>query len=1242
MEAAGSTLRAAMHGAASVRSADAAGGAPDKPNMHAPLRSLLDDDAVSSTPPSSSSSWRGSNAPVARSLPRSAEASEVNLLHSAQPSTTSLHSSSSRHGAQASDTESGVARSKSTSSTSSVNSSSSIEPAPFRAPPRGNLCAPLRGMSAPMPCTDTTDLEWPTASASAPHWHLDGLGASAGAGAAPPINAGAGPTSYMQNAPPARGSTPRVKHVVKPTNDTWIYRNGPGISSTRRSPLLVPVADEAQSDVLPPSAPAMVRNTSAPMPRSSLAHELSALALTSTGGAPPSASRRHISRPSSRTSYRSRRSETVQDASSIWSLNTELAPRGERSSTLHEDEAASMASGSSRTSLARPDVAHPAPPVRVGSMVMTPAEAVRMEARAGVARVPDNPGHTTEAEERGWRARTQQWVQELHTPRGTTAPALVTTADVSPTMAADPTEDVTPHVGERSRRDTSGSQLSDWTMDAQRVRGSDRSSISTLQPRSPSPYEQRSEATPLMSPGATSLPGWSSRSPRTTLRALDHTGRGTPPLRSENGAGPLPSISAQMGHHGNVVSTTEVLNAGVPPSDAADADPRLAVPPRAPPAHDDARATSRRTPARRRTPNDFVFGEVLGEGSYSTVLKAWDVHDLSGADRQAIARRPSALEAVAGHDGAAQLPGGVSARAYAVKVLDKVHILKEKKQKYVRVEKEALSLLLHRPGIVTLYFTFQDRESLYFVLDLAPNGEFLHYVKQLGTLDTISATFYAAQLADAIHSIHRAGVVHRDIKPENMLLDAHMRILVTDFGSAKLIGRDASSAEPVSPAGAPSTAHSAAPAPRSGSFVGTAEYVSPELLGEKAAGMPSDWWAFACVVFQMLAGHSPFKAANEYQTFQRILHRQFAYPAAFPAEARALIDRLLVLEPEARPDAEAIKHAPFFAQTDFATIWTCEPPPMRPGLAPRAPLNNTRTYSEEMRALATSFDAAPPLSSPPSSVPTRSASEVEASTDSSSDESPAVSNGDLRTTPAAPLRTGAQRTVHRPARQNAAFATEIYDELMLPNEMVSYSSPIVLRRTGAGGMFSKRCQLLLTSYPRLLCVRESSRALKVLCEIILRQLPPHDTQDGTADTLAPLQRTESSHSMSRLLRSHSLRSQPSMQSMVVPSRNALSRGFSRMNSARTSSDALTRFASTGARAEHKPRFEALSAAGLAGTLLPRDTVAAPRTHTDPRFANWLLGVEPARAYLFDDPAGDPQYWVQCIQEAEHQYAVSQS
>ncbi len=121
-----------------------------------------------------------------------------------------------------------------------------------------------------------------------------------------------------------------------------------------------------------------------------------------------------------------------------------------------------------------------------------------------------------------------------------------------------------------------------------------------------------------------------------------------------------------------------------------------------------------------RGPSDFDFGEVLGEGSYSTVIKAWDL--LSGRRRHSKERLPaqdgslgrsSAAQAIAG----ASKPGNSAAlregkKVYAIKVLDKVHILKQKKQKYVGVEKEALSRLIKLPGVVTLYWTFQDRDSL--------------------------------------------------------------------------------------------------------------------------------------------------------------------------------------------------------------------------------------------------------------------------------------------------------------------------------------------------------------------------------------------------------------------------------------------------------------------------------------------------------------------------------------------------
>ena len=95
---------------------------------------------------------------------------------------------------------------------------------------------------------------------------------------------------------------------------------------------------------------------------------------------------------------------------------------------------------------------------------------------------------------------------------------------------------------------------------------------------------------------------------------------------------------------------------------------------------------------------DFQFGRTLGEGSYSTVVAATDRSTL---------------------------------KEYAIKMLDKRHIIKEKKVKYVNIEKNTLNRLGEHPGIVKLYFTFQDETTLYFVLDLAVNGELLGFIKKV-------------------------------------------------------------------------------------------------------------------------------------------------------------------------------------------------------------------------------------------------------------------------------------------------------------------------------------------------------------------------------------------------------------------------------------------------------------------------------------------------------------------------------
>ncbi|KAJ2403280.1 serine/threonine protein kinase [Coemansia sp. RSA 2559] len=305
-----------------------------------------------------------------------------------------------------------------------------------------------------------------------------------------------------------------------------------------------------------------------------------------------------------------------------------------------------------------------------------------------------------------------------------------------------------------------------------------------------------------------------------------------------------------------------------------------------------ANAATADTGAHKRLVSDFDFGRTLGEGSYSTVVEATEK---------------------------------ATGRVYAAKILDKRHIIKEKKIKYVNIERDMLQAL-HHPFIVRLHYAFQDPHSLYFILDMAHNGELLAWIRKLNGLSLECARFYLAEIITAIEYMHEERTLHRDIKPENILLGSDMHILVTDFGTAKMFRDSKSRAEPM----------------RAYSFVGTAEYVSPELLTEKAADCNSDLWAIGCVAFQLLTGRPPFKAVNEYQTFQKVLKLDYTVPPGLPPQARDLVERILVLEPEKRLGAtqrggfRELKEHAFFNGFEWDGLASRTPPAMA-GAPPAVP-----------------------------------------------------------------------------------------------------------------------------------------------------------------------------------------------------------------------------------------------------------------------------------------------------------------
>ncbi|CAK9435369.1 uncharacterized protein LODBEIA_P00960 [Lodderomyces beijingensis] len=290
--------------------------------------------------------------------------------------------------------------------------------------------------------------------------------------------------------------------------------------------------------------------------------------------------------------------------------------------------------------------------------------------------------------------------------------------------------------------------------------------------------------------------------------------------------------------------------------------------------------------SKRKTVADYQFGTIIGEGSYSTVYSA--------IDRQ-------------------------QGKTYAVKVLSKRHIVKENKIKYVNIEK----LTLHRlgqqhPGIVQLYCTFQDESNLFFVLDFAEYGELLSIIRKFGSLSEQVSKFYICQIIDAVSFIHSKGVIHRDLKPENILVGNNFNLKITDFGAAKLLGKSDENGESVDP-GSPTPE-------RLGSFVGTAEYVSPELLKHNICGFESDAWAIGCILYQFFIGVPPFKGKTEYLTFEQIINVEYSYDPQkpLPSDVKLLIDSILIANPDERftlPDMMASSWLADVNWKDKACIW---------------------------------------------------------------------------------------------------------------------------------------------------------------------------------------------------------------------------------------------------------------------------------------------------------------------------------
>jgi serine/threonine protein kinase len=223
-------------------------------------------------------------------------------------------------------------------------------------------------------------------------------------------------------------------------------------------------------------------------------------------------------------------------------------------------------------------------------------------------------------------------------------------------------------------------------------------------------------------------------------------------------------------------------------------------------------------------------------------------------------------------------------REVAIKVLDQR--LAERPGFRERFLREArVAAALDHPNIVQLYDFGESEQLLYLVMPYVSGGS-LQDILHRAPFPAGEVATYGSQMADALDYAHQRNVVHRDVKPANMLLHADGRVLLSDFGLAKIVNP---TSRPAAPRGHPDA--------------GTPEYMAPEQI-EGRSDDRSDIYALGVVLYLLMTGHLPFTGSSSSLVMEGHLYRlperpRALNPAVTPA-MQAVVLRALAKHPDDR------------------------------------------------------------------------------------------------------------------------------------------------------------------------------------------------------------------------------------------------------------------------------------------------------------------------------------------------------
>ncbi|XP_034807796.1 serine/threonine-protein kinase 32B isoform X1 [Pan paniscus] len=272
-------------------------------------------------------------------------------------------------------------------------------------------------------------------------------------------------------------------------------------------------------------------------------------------------------------------------------------------------------------------------------------------------------------------------------------------------------------------------------------------------------------------------------------------------------------------------------------------------------------------------------------------------------------------------------------KMYAMKYMNKQKCIERDEVRNVFRELQIMQGLEH-PFLVNLWYSFQDEEDMFMVVDLLLGGDLRYHLQQNVHFTEGTVKLYICELALALEYLQRYHIIHRDIKPDNILLDEHGHVHITDFNIATVVKG----------------------AERASSMAGTKPYMAPEVFqvymdGGPGYSYPVDWWSLGITAYELLRGWRPYEIHSA-TPIDEILNmfkvERVHYSSTWCKGMVALLRKLLTKDPESRVSSlHDIQSVPYLADMNWDAVFEKA---LMPGFVPnKGRLNCDPTFElEEM------------------------------------------------------------------------------------------------------------------------------------------------------------------------------------------------------------------------------------------------------------------------------------------------------